>query len=276
MTANSIQIVTDSAGDLPPELAEQHDITVVPLSVNLEGETFQDGDRDPEQFLRDMREASELPKTSQPSPGEYYKVFQELGQRGPIICLCLSSELSGTVRSAEMAANMVESEVVVFDTLAATLAQGVQAVRAAEMVEEGADLDSIVSHLQWLREHQRIFIAIPDLTNLVRGGRLSRWRGKLADLMQLRPILHNVQGAIEPYERVRGTEQMFARIPELVREETCRIEERTIGISYAGNRDRAEWMAEQLSILNPRDIVIGPMYSVISTYTGDNAMVVGA
>ncbi len=276
MTDKRIQIVTDSAGDLPPEVAEEHDITVVPLTVTLEGESFKDGEREPDQFLQDMRQAEDLPTTSQPSPGEFYEVFQSLQDRGPILCLCLSSQLSGTVQSAHVAAQMVEADVVVFDTLVATLAQGAQVIRAAELVAEGEDMDQIVSHLEWVREHQRAFIAIDDLTNLVKGGRLPRWKGRLADLMRLKPILHNVEGAIEPYERVRGTDKMFDRIFELMREEILDIDQRIVGISYAGNRDRAEWLADELSQFNPREILVGPMYSVISTYTGDNSLVVGA
>src|SRR6056297_3166526 len=98
-----VQIITDSAADLPPEVAERLDVRVVPLTVSMGDKRFADGELSTGEFISAMEAREDLPKTSQPSPGAFMQTFEESGRRGPILCLTLSSKLSGTYRAAVMA-----------------------------------------------------------------------------------------------------------------------------------------------------------------------------
>ncbi len=273
--ADTIQIVTDTTADLPEDLVEELGVTVVPLNVTLEGETFLDGTYPPEEFLAMMNRAKELPRTSQPSPGDFVKAFTPLLERGPVLCMTMSSKLSGTAQSATVAAQMFDDRVTVFDTLSATLAEGAQVIRAAELVDEGCTVEEVVAEITRYRDEHRALVAVSDLTNLVKGGRLPKWQGKLADLMKIKPLLHNVEGAIEPLEKIRGIDHMFQRVVERVRDETENIGERIVGISHAGNLERANWLADQVRPLGPKRIVMGDMGCVISTHAGPGAVIIG-
>lgn len=275
MGQKRVQIVTDSTADLTPDMVRELGVTVVPLNVTLEGETFKDGSMAPEEFLAAMKQARELPQTSQPSPGDFLEVFTDLVQHGPVLCITMSSKLSGTLQSAQVAAGMVEN-VTAFDSLSATLAEGAQVMRAVEMAEAGRDVDEIVGDLTQYRDKHRVFIAVSDLTNLVKGGRLSLWQGRLADFMRIKPVLHNKEGAIELLEKVRGLDQVFERAIELIAEQADNIQDRVVAVSHAGNPERAEWAVEQLRKLNPKDVIVGPMGCVISTHAGPGAVIMGA
>lgn len=117
-----IKIVTDSAADLPKELIEKYNINVVPLTVKIDGVEYREGiDLSNEEFQTKMLNSKELPKTSQPSPAIFSNIFQKLSQDGHVLCLTLSSKLSGTFQSANIAKSICELEVEVFDTLAGSL-----------------------------------------------------------------------------------------------------------------------------------------------------------
>jgi len=273
--ASGVQLVTDSAADLPEELLNEYGITCVPLTVTQGEDTFEDGSIPIETFLDRMSQSRDLPTTSQPSPGAFYEVFERLAPKGPILCMTISEKLSGTAQSARMAAEMLpDAQIEVFDTKAATSAEGAQVLRAAQLLREGKDLEEVMDYLREYREHIRIFQGFLDLTNLVKGGRLSRLQGRIADFMNIRVLCHNVDGAIEVLEKVRGTEQLFARIVQLMQEQAVNIEDRLIIISHADNHEWAEWLAERAAALSPRDVMVLPMGAVIATHAGRGSVVI--
>ncbi len=275
MNDSAVQLVTDSAADLPDEILEEYGITCVPLTVSLGGRGFEDGTMSPSDFMDLMAGSKTLPTTSQPSPGAFLEVFERLAERGPILCMTISEKLSGTAQSARMAAQMLpDAEIEVFDTKAATSAEGAQVIRAAQLLREGKELGEVLDYLVNYRENMRIFQGFLDLTNLVKGGRLSRLQGRIADFMSIRVICHNVDGEIEMLEKIRGTEKMFARIIELIEAEGVDIEDRIMVISHAANLEWAEWLAEKVKKMNPRDVIIVPMGSVISTHAGAGSIVI--
>ncbi len=269
-----IQIVTDTTADLPGDVIEELGLTVVPLNVTLEGEHFLDGTRTPEAFLAMMAGAKELPKTSQPSPGDFIKAFTPLLEKGPVLCITMSSKLSGTAQSATVAAQMLGDRVTVFDSLSASLAEGAQVVRAAELVGEGGTVEEVVGELTRYRDEHMALMAVANMVNLVKGGRIPAWQGKLADLIGIRPLVHNVEGALEVLEKIRGADKLYQRVLDKVRE-TENIGDRIVGISHAGNPERAKWLADQIEVLGPKRIVMGDMGCVISTHAGAGAIVVG-
>ena len=136
---NKVKIVTDSTVDMTPEELKFYDITMVPLSIFIDGETFLDKvEIEQEEFLKRMNQSKELPKSSQPAVGTFVEVYDELGKDGSeIISIHMTGGMSGTVRSAESAASMSEAKVTVLDSKFISKAMSFQVVEAAKMAKEG-------------------------------------------------------------------------------------------------------------------------------------------
>ena len=149
-----IQVITDSAADLPAEIVEKHNITVVPLTVYIDGKEYADGiDISTKEFYEKMAKTKELPKTSQPSAASFIKVFKELEAKGELLCINISSKLSGTYQTACLARKLSGVNVAVFDSWAATLGQGLQVIKAALLAEKGMSRDHII---QILTEYKKV------------------------------------------------------------------------------------------------------------------------
>jgi DegV family protein with EDD domain len=130
--------VTDSSCDLPKELLERFDITVVPLSVDIDGAIFhEDVDITPREFYEKMAHSTALPKTSQPSPAAFEETFETLGADGPVVCITISSGLSGTYESACLGRDLSGADVTVFDSLTGSLGLGLQVLRACGLARDG-------------------------------------------------------------------------------------------------------------------------------------------
>jgi DegV family protein with EDD domain len=114
-----LQIVADSSCDLTEELIKKHNIHIVPLVVNIDGQIYREKvDITPQEFYKKMAQSSQLPKTSQPPPAAFSDMFKELAKSGPILCITISSGLSGTYQSACMGKELSGADVIVFDSLA--------------------------------------------------------------------------------------------------------------------------------------------------------------
>src|SRR5690606_28602557 len=146
----AIRIVTDSTTDLPKDLLEMHHIEVIPLSVYLDGESYQDTVTiTPEEFLDKMKQTEELPKTSQPPVGVFVETYDRLGSNGDvIISIHMTSGMSGTYATACAAAEMSASEVHVVDSQMISQALGFQVIEAARMAKEGSTVDAILQRMR--------------------------------------------------------------------------------------------------------------------------------
>ncbi len=265
---HKVQIVTDSTADLPEPIVKEYDIEIVPLTVNLGEETFVDGTLSQPEFVEMMETSPELPRTSQPSPGDFISVFNEKAEDGPILCITISKHLSGTYQSASLAANSVEGEIEIFDTLVTTGPQAAQVLIAARLAEQGRSLEEIIEYLTPYREEQKILFVITDLTNVVKGGRLPRWQGQLASLLNINAVLEAEGGTIDLLEKVRGEEQVYERLIEMMEEHVTSAEGRILTVSHCANLEWAEWVADRLQHLNPDETLFVEAGTVISTHGG--------
>lgn len=217
----SVAIVTDSTADIPQELRERLDITVVPLKVIFGSEEFLDGiDLTPSAFYQKMTNSPVLPTTSQPSPADFFDVFKRLTEAGKsIVSIHLSGALSGTYQSAVIAKSMLEDEgdVTVIDACSASYGYGMIVVRAAEMAAQGEDAESIVQEIQRMRRELRLFFIVDTLEYLQKGGRIGKAAAVLGSLLNIKPILTiDDEGVINPVEKARGQKRAIARIAELL------------------------------------------------------------
>jgi DegV family protein with EDD domain len=152
----------------------------------------------------------ELPKTSQPSPSIFANTFKELANGDDeLLCLTISSGLSGTYQSALLGAELSNVKVTVFDTLGGSLAHGIQLIKAAQLIDKGFTMDYIIDKLINYRENTNILILLDTLTNRVKGGRLTKFEGSIASILNIKLILEGIQGKVELLEKVRGRKKFL-------------------------------------------------------------------
>lgn len=275
---SQIVIVADSAADLPKHVCDQHGIIVVPLYVNWKGQTYKDGeDIRPDTFYPLMKEEEELPTTSQPTPGTYLELFNELLAQGKeVLCLTLSSGLSGTYSSAITAKGMLDEpeKVEVVDTLAASVGEGLLVLEAVRMVNEGLSLQDIVPRLGDKISRLRSIFTINTLENLVKGGRLSTLQGGLGTLLDIKPILHlDEHGKIVPLIKVRSRKKALAQLEMELKKQGSKLPGQVMGVCHAHDPETGAEMAKILKEkYGAAEVVIGEIGTVIGTHTGEGCI----
>lgn len=186
-----VAVVTDSAADVPEAIAERYGLHLVPVRVNLDGRDYLDKiGLATGEFYRRMAVSQQLPRTSQPPPGDFRRTFEFLRSHRPAtVYVGLSRAVSGTLQSAEHAAARIEgADVRVFDSVNAAGGQALLAWRAAELAEAGADADAILRELERLRPLTLTYAILRDISHAVRGGRVPRWAAPAVRFTGLTPI----------------------------------------------------------------------------------------
>lgn len=207
-------VVTDSAADLPDDIAERHAIGVVPARVDLDGRDYLDKiGLSTAEFYRRMASSRQLPRTSQPPPGDFRRQFElSLAHHARVLYVGLSRALSGTLQSGEHAAARDPGRRVrVFDTINAACGQALLVWRAAELAAEGRDEAEVVDELERLRPLTRMWAIAPDISHAVRGGRIPRWAAPIARLSALTPM---AKMSVDGRMVVAGLLLTRARAPE--------------------------------------------------------------
>jgi len=211
-----IKIVSDSTCYLPSDVVKQFDIRVVPLNVHFgEDRVFQEGvNLTQDEFYAMLAEAPELPTTSQPAPGQFREVFTELTGAGhAVLCILLSSKLSGTYQSALDARRMLpDANIVVIDSSFVAAALGLMVVTAAEMAAEGRSMDEIVARVEQMRRDMKLYFVVDTLEYLQKGGRIGAAAAFLGTLLKVKPILTLDEGIVKPLDKVRSKRKAIQRL----------------------------------------------------------------
>lgn len=271
-----IRIITDSSADLPKDLLKQYDIAVVPLTIKIKEEEYLEGiDLTPKEFFNKMFAISELPKTSQPSPAAFAEAFDAFEENDEVLCLTISSGLSGTYQSANLGKEISSRNITVFDTLAGSLAHGTQLIKAAELARKGHSKDEIIEYLTEYRENMNILILLDTLENIVKGGRLSKFQGSVAKILNIKVILEGVTGQVEMLEKVRGKKKFHKRALEIIRERKADFSETIVGITHTGNENEAKMLKKEIiEQFKPKEVIVNYMGATMGTYAGKDGMIV--
>ena len=272
-----IQLVTDSTSDLPKEIIDKYNITVVPLTINIDGVDYLEGiDITPLEFYEKMSNAKDLPKTSMPSPGVFAETFNELSKKGPVLCLTISAGLSGTYESACFAANNSQGDVRVINTVSGSLGHGIQLMEAGDLIKEGKTIYEIEDHLNTKKEDSRVLILLNTLENIVKGGRLSRFQGSLAKMLDIKVILHDMpDGKVEILEKLRGKKKFLKRSLEIIGNLRDDFSDTVFGISHIDNFKDVEFLKDEIiKRFNPKKVVINYMGPTMGTYAGKDGLII--
>lgn len=271
-----VRLVTDSSADLPKEILNRYNISVVPLTVNIDGREYLEGvDLLPQEFCEKMLHSTELPKTSQPSPEAFKDCFKALLGEGPILCLTISSGLSGTYQSACIGRDMVDADVTVFDTLAGSLAHGLQLIEAERLAEEGCSIEDIVQFLEEYRKRSNILILLDTLENIVKGGRLSKFQGTVSKVLNIKVLLEGIDGKVKIIDKVRGRKKFINRVIDIIGERKKDFSDTVFAITHVDNLEGAELVKDKIiERYNPKDVIINYMGATMGTYAGNGGMII--
>lgn len=245
---SKIALVTDSTANIPPELAKQYPIEVVPLQVIWGSESLRDGiDITPQEFYTRLKNSKVMPSTSQPSPAAFKEVYDRLLNEGyEILSVNIASKLSGTVDSAVQAKNMLPGrpiEVVDSDTTA--MALGYQVLLAARAAAEGASLSECKALVEKTTPHVGALFAVSTLEFLHRGGRIGGAAAFLGTTLGLKPILELRAGHIEAVERIRTMSKAVDRLLDLMEDKIGRSTVRLSSL-HADAPEQADILMEKL------------------------------
>jgi len=281
-----IRLVTDSSSYLPQEFIEQYNITIVPLKVQLGGETFTEGTGlSNREFFNRMAArvaaTDEFPTTSQPSVGDFKQAYRQILVGDPsaeILVLTVSSKLSGTHSSAMMAAaQLPDAGITVFDTLSVAMGVGLMVMTAARMMVAGQKLPAILTRLTQIRSNLPIFLLVDTLEYLKRGGRIGAATAFLGTLLDTKPILAVEEGEIRPVGRVRGKKKAVRRLFDEL-ERKLPVPDRPVqaGVMHAAAEDEAQKLGELIrERFNVTYFFVFELGPVLGTHVGPGTIGTG-
>ena len=254
LTADNTAIVLDSTADFPDARQHHTNWRVVPLYVNFGTDSYKDGaDLTAHEFYERLRMSPELPTTSQPTPGDFLAVYEELAQRYErILSLHIASNLSGTFQSAGTAAAQLGGDRVrTIDSESASVAISMLALAIQRRLDRGTteeEIDALVA--RYLAEHGLLF-TVDTLEFLARGGRIGRAKAFAGQLMNVKPILSISDGEVLPVKRVRGNRKAFQEFVDALVSRTSDSGELRIGIAHADAPERMAELEKMVRDLRP-------------------------
>jgi|SRR5271157_1294024 len=274
-----VKIVSDTTSGLPRELTERLGIPILPQIVIFGNDSYRDDtEMDTAAFLKRLKSSRTLPKTAAPPPALYNPVYQKLTANGEaVIVLAPSAKLSGTVRSAEVAAqDFPRADIRVVDTqvIAGNLATLV--LLADQWAKAGEQPDQVMAKiLNWM-PRQRIYFLVDTLEYLQKGGRIGGARALLGEMLQIKPILVLQNGQAEVYEQQRTKRRALQRLTEIVEEQAPRGPESHLCVMHADAEEAARKLAADLeSRMGLEGILLYELPPAIVVHAGPGTLAVG-
>lgn len=273
---SQIHIVTDSTCDLTDAEIQQHGIHVVPLTVQIDDKTYTDRvNLQPDTFIELLKTAKELPKSSQPSPGVFKELYDELGKDGAqVVSIHMTGGMSGTYQSASQAAEMSSADVTVIDSRYIAFGLAFQLREAIRLRDAGASVEEIVAGVNKVRENTRLFVALDTLENMVKGGRIGKGKAVVSSLLNIKPIGHLDIGEVTICAKPRSYKQIIKFLMSEFEKDTKGKKVMSVGISHANSMDTlVNPLIEQVKATGfTGEVEVAFTSPVISTHTGEGAI----
>jgi DegV family protein with EDD domain len=276
LTTENTALVLDSTSDYPEAQARFPNMRVVPLYVRFGDDTYRDYvELGPSEFYEKLRTSPELPATAQPTPQDFLDAYRELEQYERIYSLQVSSKVSGTIQSAEVAAAELGSDKVkVVDTLSVSLAVAMLSHAVQRRLARGTTDEEIDALVDRFRTRSGVVFTVETLEFLQRGGRIGRARALAGSLLNVRPILAIEDGVVTAVSRVRGRQKALAEFERRFAESTDDGPGLRIAIAHA---DAAEWvgtLSELVWRVRPHAEIefTATLGAVVGTHAGPGAV----
>ncbi len=274
-----LAIVTDSTCDLRQAKLEEIQVYRTPLYVQFNDKNHKDWiEITPSEIIAGVQAGADMPKTSQPTPTDFQSTYHQAISEGAeqILCITIGSDLSGTHKSAVMAADMVDVPVTIFDSRYVSMGIAAMVIRANDMRANGSSLEEIVSELERIRDNGKLCFTVANLDFLQKGGRVGRASALVGGLLNIKPILAIKDSAVEPIGRARGAKKalkmMVAEIESYVEEAKSTFADKQVVIRYVyvGDESALEGLRQAVSDsdLNIDDRGSYEMGAVVASHGG--------
>lgn len=273
-----IKIITDSTSDIDLKYAQELNVEVVPLKVIIDGKEYKDRfDLQPEEFYDLLVNSQTLPSTSQPSPQDFVDLYETAkNNNDSVIVITLSSVISGTYQSANLAKDLVDyDDIYVIDSLGTTQMQRLLVLKAVALRNEGMNAQDLYTFLEAYKHRIRLFAFVDTLEYLYKGGRLSRTAATAGTLLKFKPIIGFDEGKLDVFAKARGTQKATAKIIDLIQQDGEMDLDEPICIGYTGSSDGLDkfenTLRETLHFDETLHGIVGP---VIGTHAGPGARLI--
>jgi len=273
-TNATVHVVTDSSCDLPADVADELGIDIIPLTIRFGDDEFVDrAELSTAEFWTRCVNSETLPETAAPAPGQFEQAYRSAAAAGAasVIVISLSSALSATMQSAQLAARTViadpdiDLDVRVVDSRTITMGLGTIALACARAARDGADIDAVEALAHDLVERTRVFGALDTLDNLKKGGRIGNAKAMLATALSIKPIIEVTGGVVEQAGKQRTRSKALTYLVDKVQSYDGKIE--NLAVLHADCSD-IDLFVEMLAPYHTGDIVVGEIGPVIGTHGG--------
>jgi DegV family protein with EDD domain len=275
---SKISIITDTDSSLPVEIANQYNITQVPITIHFGESTYTTGvDINDAILFEIIDQAKKLPTTSAPPPAAFEKAYQKAFDDGfeSIICICVSSRVSATYQAAVTAQEQFpDKEITVVDSMNLSLAQGLIVLAAAEAAQEGVAKDEILEKIDTIKKNLHVFAALPTLKYLAMSGRVGKLAAGLADTLNIKPILSVQDGKLDLLEKIRTMKKAQKRLIELAVEAVNNKKISQIGMIHVNNETGTKELYRELcsALPCPPDPIIAEFTPGLSVHAGSGVI----
>lgn len=273
---SNFAIVTDSTADMPLSFYKENDISMVPLYTRFGEKVYKDWlELPPREFFKKLEESNELPKTSQPSVIDFKDVYNQVGKDVEgIISVHLSSKLSGTIKSAEIAKDQVDINVEIVDTKIISIGIALILLALLEDRNNGISMEEALNHAREIAEKITLLASLDTLKYLELGGRIGKAQAMLGTLLKVKPIITLEDGIVAPYKKAKGTKKSLNELYNGLMERIDPEKELFLGLAHANSTDNLDYLESlcKESNLKCETKIQSWIGSVIGTYAGPGAV----
>lgn len=274
----SYRIIGDSCTDLPEFLKNDENVVLIPLSLHVDSHTIVDDESfDQKGFLAKMSASRECPKSSCPSPETYMKEFDKADD---IYIITLSSQLSGSYNSAELAKKLYlekhpNKNIAVFDSKSASIGQTLLVYKIIELIKKDKEFAEIEKNVNKYRDSIKTKFVLESLENLRKNGRLSNMTAVICSALNIKPIMGDDDGNIIKIDQARGMERALLKMVKYIEEDARDCQNRVLGISHCNNYERAVFVKEAiLKVLPFKDCFIADTRGISTLYANEGGIIV--
>lgn len=267
--------VTDSTACLDEELQSHPDIYTVPMTILLDDEEYKDKlDLTSEQLYQKLKSLKTPPKTSQPSVGEFKKLYEKLQEKyDSIISILVSAKLSGTVSSSEQAAQLVDIPISTIDSKILSYPLTVQMKKGMEWLAEGLSIQQMKERIEKLRETYEAYVLVGSLDQLHRSGRMSGLQFFLGSMLNIKPIIQVADGELSVKERARSEKLAKEKITHFLKQSYDRYQFKEVYILYGLHQLEAiKWREELAEKFPAIRFQCYPLGATIGVHAGEHTL----
>ena len=275
---SKVKIITDSCSDLPDDIVKKYDIEFLNIPVKINESIYYDrDDLKPADFYKLILDKKEVPKTSRITPEQFKKSYQKaLEKYDHVIVIAFSSKLSGILESAVLAKrDLASDKITVIDSKAASIGQGLLVYQAAKMLESGLEVEEVINETVECASKLEHIFAVGDIEMLKRGGRISKTKAVVANVLNIKPILHILDGEILPHDKVRGKKRMISYLINEIENKADNPSEQTLAITYSKDQKYALKLKDEIQKkFNPEEIFMSEIGAAVGSHAGPGTLAV--